>query len=145
MGRRRITCPAWRDGEGDWAGRWAALPGLAPDYEKVLRQRFDAGLAALSGKRAEYAAQLERNRARVLEDVLRLEIALGIDSGSEFARERLKLQVESLQSSLKSGQKQGAAGSSYLALLGVPAVLDARSASRIEQLFTRLSHERGAK
>lgn len=125
----------------DWSGRWAALPALSSEYEKALRQRFDAGLSALASNRAAYAARLEQNRARLLDDVLRLEIAVGIDSGSEFARERLKLQVESLQSSLKSGQKQGSAAGGFLALIGTPALLDARTATRIEHLFTRLHRD----
>ena len=53
---------------------------------------------------------LEQNRDKLLHEILRLEIAAGIDSGAEFARERLKLQVEALQSSLKSGQKPADAG-----------------------------------
>ena len=86
----------------DWQARWAALPPLAPEYERALHGRFTAGLAALDGRREAYAAQLERNRAKLLDEVLRLEIVAGVDSGAEFARERLKMQVEVLQSSLKS-------------------------------------------
>jgi hypothetical protein len=110
----------------EWQSRWAALPALAPDYEKALHGRFTAALAALAktddsaggmagnaGRKA-YAEQLERNRAKLLEQVLRLEIVAGVDSGAEFARERLKMQVEVLQSSLKSGQKPESATAAYL-------------------------------
>jgi len=122
----------------DWQSRWSALPPLAAEYERALHGRFNAALAALDGKRSAYAEQLERNRAKLLDEVLRLEIVAGVDSGAEFARERLKMQVEVLQSSLKSGQKPQSAGSAYLQLCAMPALADARTASRIEQLFRRI-------
>ncbi|MYN20313.1 DUF349 domain-containing protein [Rugamonas sp. FT107W] len=122
----------------DWQTRWSALPPLAADYERALHGRFHAALGALDGKRGAYAEQLERNRAKLLDEVLRLEIVAGVDSGAEFARERLKMQVEVLQSSLKSGQKPQSAGSAYLQLCAMPALADDRTASRIEQLFRRI-------
>jgi Domain of Unknown Function (DUF349) len=127
------------DGEG-WSSRWAALPPLPADYERILRARFDAALkaAADAGTRAAYAATLEANRARVLSEVLRLEILAGIDSGAEFARDRLKMQVEVLQSSLKSGQKPASQAAQFQALCALPASVDDRTASRIEQLFRRV-------
>jgi hypothetical protein len=131
-------------GEGEqldadaWQARWTALPPLGGDYEKALHGRFAAGLAALTGQREAYAKQLEGNRARLLDEVLRLEIVAGVDSGAEFARERLKMQVEVLQSSLKSGQKPLTASAAYLQLCAMPALADARTTSRIEQLFRRI-------
>ncbi|USX28887.1 DUF349 domain-containing protein [Oxalobacteraceae bacterium OTU3CINTB1] len=122
----------------EWQARWAALPPLATEYERALHGRFTAGLAALDGKREAYAALLERNRSKLLDEVLRLEIVAGVDSGAEFARERLKMQVEVLQSSLKSGQKPLTAAAAYLQLCAMPALADARTASRIEQLFRRI-------
>jgi len=141
------------DGSGqgdaaDWEARWSALPALDAELERTLRGRFDAALQALGGDRAAYAKVLERNRDILLHDLLRMEIGAGIDSGPEFARERLKLQVEVLQSSLKSGQKNGAgtgggnsAALQLRALLALPALLDARTASRIEQLSLRLAKD----
>ncbi|MYM74226.1 DUF349 domain-containing protein [Duganella sp. FT134W] len=122
----------------EWQAKWAALPSLGNDYERALQGRFNAALEALNGKRGDYAAQLERNRAKLLDEVLRLEILAGVDSGAEFARERLKMQVEVLQSSLKSGQKPQSATAAYLQLCAMPALADARTASRIEQLFRRI-------
>jgi hypothetical protein len=122
----------------DWQARWAALPPLAADYERALHGRLSAALGALDGKLGAYAEQLERNRAKLLDEVLRLEIVAGVDSGAEFARERLKMQVEVLQSSLKSGQKPQGAGAAYLQLCAMPALADDRTASRIEQLFRRI-------
>ncbi|QOY93081.1 DUF349 domain-containing protein [Massilia sp. UMI-21] len=144
----------------DWRGRWDALLPLEGGYEPVLHARFEAALGALEGEhadsRADYARRLEANRERLLHDLLRLEITAGIDSGAEFARERLKLQVEVLQSSLKSGhrpgqkagqkagQKPGHAGGGaddLRSLLALPALADARTETRIEQLLTRYAKD----
>jgi hypothetical protein len=125
----------------DWRQRWDALLPLDGGYEPVLRGRFDAALAALEGDRAAHARQLEANRERLLHHLLRLEIAAGIDSGAEFARDRLKLQVEVLQSSLKSGQKPASQGEAIRQLLGLPALADARTESRIEHLLMRQAKE----
>jgi hypothetical protein len=133
----------------DWDARWSALPALDAEMERTLHTRFDAALAALRGgpeARAAYARQLEENRDKLLHDLLRLEIGVGIDSGPEFARERLKLQVEVLQSSLKSGHgtgrgAPGGAGAQLRELCALPALVDARTASRIEQLALRVAKE----
>ncbi|MDY0960576.1 DUF349 domain-containing protein [Massilia sp. CFBP9026] len=124
----------------DWRGRWDAMLALDGGYEPILRARFDAALAALEasdGERAACVRTMEGNRERLLNDLLRLEIAAGIDSGPEFARERLRLQVEVLQSSLKSGQKPGAQAAGLRALLALPALLDVRTETRIEHLLLR--------
>jgi len=124
----------------DWDGRWKAVPPLGAEYEKTLHGRLAGGLAAVAddGKRKAYATQLESSRARLLSEVLRLEIVAGVDSGAEFARDRLKMQVEVLQSSLKSGQKPLTQAAQFLQLCAMPALADARTASRIEQLFRRI-------
>ncbi|MBB6136449.1 hypothetical protein HD842_004627 [Massilia aurea] len=125
----------------DWRARWAALAPVDGGYEPILQKRFDAALAALEGDRAAYARQLQENRPRLLNDLLRLEIAAGIDSGAEFARDRLRLQVEVLQSSLKSGQKPGGNTAELRALLALPALTDVRTETRIECLMLRQPKE----
>ncbi|UVW27453.1 DUF349 domain-containing protein [Massilia sp. H6] len=136
----------------DWRARWDALLPLEDGFEAIMRTRFDAALDALDGgDRLGYARTLEANRERLLHDLLRLEIAAGIDSGAEFARERLKLQVEVLQDSLKSGHQSGqpaqrkAGPGAHLAalreLLALPALADARTEARIEQLLLRQAKE----
>jgi hypothetical protein len=130
-----------RAATADWAGRWAALAPLDADNARALQARFDAALAALSSGREAYARLLEQNRATLLHDLLRLEIAAGIDSGPEFARERLKLQVEVLQSSLKSGQKPAGHAAELRQLLALPALADDRTVSRIEHLLVRQAKE----
>jgi hypothetical protein len=136
----------------DWRQRWDALLPVDGGYEPVLQARFEAALTALAapeGERAGYVRQLEANRERLLHELLRLEIAAGIDSGAEFARERLRLQVEVLQSSLKSGQGNGQNGAhggaqaaELRALLALPAVIDVRTETRIEHLLLRQPKEK---
>ncbi|MFT5642916.1 MAG: hypothetical protein ACI83P_000450 [Janthinobacterium sp.] len=124
-----------------WAARWSALPLLSNQYEKVLLARFSGATQALAQPSGvsdgAYALQLEHNRSALLEEVLRLEIAAGIDSGTEFARERLKMQIDTLQSSLKSGQnvRPASASAKFLQLCALPALADMRTVSRIEQLL----------
>lgn len=121
--------------------RWDALPAVGPEYEGVLEPRFAAALGALEGGREDYARLLEQNRAALLHELLRLEIAAGVDSGAEFARERLKLQVEVLQSSLRSGRKPATNAAELRQLCALPALVDGRTASRIEHLLMRLARE----
>ncbi|AQR71885.1 hypothetical protein BZG29_10705 [Janthinobacterium sp. LM6] len=121
-----------------WSERWNALPPLDTQYERSLQQRFAAAQAALGEGAAAYVQQLQANQARLLEEVLRLEIVAGVDSGAEFARDRLKMQVEVLQSSLKSGQKPLTQVSQLMQLCAIAAATDARTASRIETLLRRI-------
>ncbi len=124
---------------GQWTTRWDSMAPLSLEYEKALEARLRAALdAGASGQRDDHVRTLEQNRDQLLHEVLRLEIANGIDSGAEFARERLKLQVETLQTSLKSGQKPQTQSAQLLQLCAMPALADARTASRIEHLFARI-------
>ena len=124
---------------GQWTTRWDSMAPLSPDYEKALEARLRGALdAAGSPQRDTYARVLEQNSEPLLHEILRLEIATGIDSGAEFARERLKLQVEALQTSLKSGQKPQTQSAQFLQLCAMPALADARTVSRIEHLFAHI-------
>lgn len=125
----------------DWRARWAALLPAGPDYDPVLHARFEAALSALDADRDGYARLLEANRPTLLAELLRQEVAAGIDSGAEFARDRLKLQVEALQSTLKAGQKPAQRQSALHALCALPALADERTAHRIEQLLMRTARE----
>ncbi|NML59756.1 DUF349 domain-containing protein [Massilia sp. RP-1-19] len=124
---------------GEWTTRWDGMDPLGGDYETALEARFSAALqAGASGGRATYVAVLEKNRDQLLHEILGLEIATGVDSGPEFARERLKLQVEVLQTSLKSGQKPLTQSAQFLQLCAMPALADERTSSRIGHLFARI-------
>jgi len=122
----------------DWSVRWAALPPLEAQFERQLQQRFGAAQHAAGEGRAAYVATLQANVPRLLAEILRLEINAGIDSGAEFARERLKMQVEVLQSSLKSGQKPLSQLAQLIALCSIAALTDTRTASRIDALLRRI-------
>jgi hypothetical protein len=128
----------------DWRARWAALLPAGSEYDPVLDARFESALNAVDGDREAYARLLEANRATLLQELLRQEVAAGIDSGAEFARERLKLQVEALQSTLKAGEKPGHKGDKaggLRQLCALPALVDERTALRIEQLLMRTARE----
>lgn len=136
-----LAQPDQQVSSADWRARWAALLPAGADYDPVLDARFEAAINALEGDRAAHARLLEANRATLLQELLRQEVAAGIDSGAEFARERLKLQVEALQSTLKAGEKPGHKGAGLRQLCALPALVDERTALRVEQLIMRTARE----
>ena len=136
-----LAQPGQQVSSGDWRARWSALLAAGPEYDPVLDARFEAALNALDNDRAAYARLLEANRPTLLSELLRQEVAAGIDSGAEFARDRLKLQVEALQSTLKAGNKPSSRHTALHALCALPALVDERTALRIEQLLMRTARE----
>lgn len=114
---------------------WQALPALAPEFERTLRSRLDAAITASQSDAAGYIALLERNKAALMQEVLRLEILTGQSSPPELAHERLRLQVEVLKSSLTTGQKPAARETQLLQLCGLRALTDGQTAGRIDQLL----------
>jgi hypothetical protein len=121
------------------AEQWQAVPALSGETERVLKKRFDAGLAALEKKDAAYAAQLEKNRAVLLQNLLRFEIVAGLDSPPELSRERLQMQVAVLQSTLKNGATNNRQDA-LLDLCRLPALADEAAAKRLHVLLGRLRH-----
>ncbi len=117
---------------------WQALPVLAPPWEQALQARFDKAIAALKTEDRQHAALLQQNRTVLEHDVLRLEIIMGIDSPPELSRERLQLQVEVLQASLKAGQKPLSQQERLLHIVGLPALTDHQLDSRMERLIARI-------
>jgi hypothetical protein len=133
-----------RPRRADWRARWAALLAAGPDYDPVLRRPLRGGPERPGGRPRRPTRACSKPTAALLGELLRQEIAAGIDSGAEFARDRLKLQVEALQSSLKSGHKPaGQAGARAGSLRAVRAAGPGRRPhrARIEQLFMRLARE----
>jgi hypothetical protein len=117
-----------------WLARWHVLPVLAAANERAMSGRFQAALACLPSGGGQYITLLEKNRAVLLSDLLRLEIALGLESPAQFSGERLKMQIEALQSSLKSGRYTSTNAMQLLKLLALPALVDMDSSRRIDQL-----------
>lgn len=120
---------------------WQALPALSADFERALCMRFDAAVAAIGGADNQYAALLKQNQAVLGQEILRLEILMGIDSPPELSRDRLQLQVEVLQSSLKTGQKPVTLETQLMQLCRLPALTDQLIDRRIDQLIGRLRND----
>jgi hypothetical protein len=133
---------AGRD-DAQWSALWSELAPLDAHYERTLQARFAVARQALAEPGSSYVTLLELNRASLKEEVLRLEILAGVDSGAEFARERLKLQVEVLQSSLQAGRKDLTAASQLLELCALPALADERTAARIDVLLRHIAGGEG--
>ncbi|MFC5475356.1 DUF349 domain-containing protein [Paraherbaspirillum soli] len=118
----------------DWRDRWQALSALAPPFEKIMTARFGRALH----QDGNYLAMLENNREFLLQELLRAEILAGIDSPPALARERLQLQVEVLQTSLKAGPTTPNAEQQLVRLCELPAQMDEATLQRLLQLVAVL-------
>ncbi|GAA4018285.1 DUF349 domain-containing protein [Actimicrobium antarcticum] len=125
-------------GIAQMAGQWQALPALAAPLERVLGQRFEQARIAAANADDAYAATLSANRDVLALELLRFEILLSLDSPAGLARERLRLQVDVLQASLKSGQKVVTGQAGVLLLCGLPALVDAGMAARFQRVLEKL-------
>ena len=119
--------------------QWAALPRLPDDIEAALEKRLSDVQAAFLANDRSYAAMLTANRTQLSQEILRLEIVAGLDSPAELSRERLKMQVEVLQSSLKMGHKSLSQDEQLYALCTLAALVDAQDSSRITQLLAQMA------
>jgi hypothetical protein len=79
---------------------------------------------------------LERNRSVLQKDLLRAEMLAGISSPPDFARERMKMQVELLQASM-AGIKEAPLGDVIERLCALPALTDETTADRLHRLLSR--------
>jgi exonuclease SbcC len=116
---------------------WQALPMLDPAFERAMRKRFDHVLQTWLVNDRQYADTLDRNQPLLQKEILQDEILLGVDSPSTLARERMELQVEVLQSSLKAGQKPTMTENQLLNLCALPANADEETLQRIERLIVQ--------
>jgi hypothetical protein len=122
----------------DLAAAWQAAPETFKELTSDLQERFRAGVAALQAGDAGFASRLEQNRSSLLRELLRLEIVCGMQSPAELSQERLRLQVEVLQSALKTGQasRTGHKGAEiFKDLVRLPAAADEQAAARIVRLI----------
>ncbi|MBS1170904.1 MAG: hypothetical protein H6R01_1822 [Burkholderiaceae bacterium] len=127
---------AKRELDAGWSAHWQMLPPLASSWEKRMRARFDAAHAALAAGDRAYASRLESAASQLAQELLLLEIAAGIDSPPELARERLQMQVSALQSAL-SGQDDEALTMKVKRLCGLAALTDGIAAERLQRLLER--------
>jgi enamine deaminase RidA (YjgF/YER057c/UK114 family) len=111
-----------------------------------LEQRFTTGikvlqLSAQQGLQAQQSQQylmaLQSNQHSFDADLLRLEILCSIDSPAELAKERLHLQIEVLQASLRNGQSEQYKLTVFHDLLRLPAQLDVGRQARFEKIIAQ--------
>ena len=125
------------DGLLDETGReelqaaWRALPTLGGGNERIMAARFDTAIAGADVERE----AVRKNRDMVMEEILQMEIRLGVESPPELSQQRLKQQIQVLQSSLRSGQRPLEPQAMLLQLCAQPALLDDAAAARVERLI----------
>jgi exonuclease SbcC len=120
--------------EADWRNRWQALPRLAPVFEKVVAARFERALQNPGG----YAATLESQRPALQQELLLAEILAGVDSPPALSRERLQLQVEVLQASLKASGSAKNIEQQLLHICNLPALMDEAALQRLLKLVAQV-------
>jgi DNA repair protein SbcC/Rad50 len=120
---------------------WRACDAIPRKFDRILEARFQDALAALRAADARYAAMLKSNRSELERALLRLEIKLEIESPPELVAERLKLQVEALQASMKSGSQisDGDAIELSIKICALPALHDDAIRARLERAINRLA------
>jgi hypothetical protein len=121
--------------------RWAELPALPADWEKRMTARREQALAAFADEESRYE-QLDRidgGAAPRRDALLELELALGIASPADLARERLAVQVRQLNSRFKTAARSaGDLTGVLLEWCAVPGVADARDRGRVEKIVDSL-------
>ena len=120
------------------ASAWQKLAVTSIKLDTVLTHRFEQGLLAHSDDNRNYVQQLRLNQSLVQSELLRLEIVLSLDSPLELARERLKMQVEVLQSALRMGQQSASESDQLASLCALPVVVDGETLVRFDRVVTRL-------
>lgn len=126
--------------------RWAALPELPAAWEKKMLARRDSALGALSDAVAagNYLARMEQGTGARREDLLELELLLGMDSPPEVQPQRLALQVKKLKERFSSAAITGpvTAAERLVAWCAQPGVADALDRQRCERIVARVEQAR---
>ena len=105
-----------------------------------MAARRDQALAAFADEDARYD-QLERiddGAAARRDTLLELELALGLPSPADLAKERLAVQVRKLNSRFKAAAGGGSAADALLSWCAAPGVADARDRGRCERIVESL-------
>lgn len=122
-------------------GRWAELPALPADWERKMTARREQALAAFADEDSRYD-QLDRiddGAAARRDALLELELALGIPSPADLAKERLAVQVKQLNSRFKAASRSaGDLTSILLDWCAAPGVADGRDRGRVEKIVESL-------
>ncbi len=135
-----VEAPPQPDGELV-RGRWSELPALPADWEKKMTARREQALAAFADEDSRYD-QLDRIDGGVAprrDALLELELALGISSPADLAKERLAVQVRQLNSRFKTAARSaGDLTGILLDWCAAPGVADARDRGRVEKIVESL-------
>jgi DNA repair protein SbcC/Rad50 len=115
---------------------WQQSGDLSPALSNAMQLRFESALGALDNNDPHYRALLQKNSVEFDAALLRLEIVLGIDSPLELSRERLQMQVEVLQTSLKRGTESSTKNDTLQRLLTIAVVLDPAKQHRLEKVLS---------
>lgn len=118
---------------------WKSCGPCTVPIEHALARRFERAADARRLDDEEYRRVFLSNGPMLQKELLRLEISLSIDSPAELARERLHLQVEGLQSALKSGRQSLTDQQTLIALCEMPARLDEHAVERLLRIIERMS------
>ena len=121
-------------------GRWAAAAALPAAWEQKMTARRDQALAAFDDEDARYDQldRIEDGAAERRDALLELELALGLPSPADLAKERLAVQVRKLNSRFKAAAGGGSAADVLLAWCATPGVAEARDRGRCEKIVEAL-------
>ena len=121
-------------------GRWAAAAALPAAWERKMTARRDQALAAFDDEDARYDQldRIEDGAAERRDALLELELALGLPSPADLAKERLAVQVRKLNSRFKAAAGGGSAADVLLAWCATPGVAEARDRGRCEKIVEAL-------
>ena len=126
--------------------RWTALPALSPAWEQKMIARRDAALRALSEAPAasDYLARIEHGVESRRENLLELEILLGLESPAELQAQKLALQVKQLKERFQGAGTITASvlGERLVAWCAQPGIVDARDRQRCERVFSAMEQLR---
>ena len=110
----------------------------ATSLDQILAQRFERALQAQRAGGGDYLDELKSNAPLLYRELTRLEILLSLDSPPGQAAERLKLQVEVLQTALREGSQSVNHAALLAKLCALPAIVDAPNLPRFELVVGRL-------
>lgn len=135
------TDPAWSDKTPLLAAKWATLElnvGKAGDLYKALQRRFSTAIKINQDEIDGFRQQLKDNTAQWDAMCLHLEILLGVDSPADLSAERLKKQVEVLQSALRSGENKQQVHSLMASLIKLSVSHNVSRIQRLQKVIDQL-------
>ncbi|MFZ6817243.1 DUF349 domain-containing protein [Undibacterium sp. Ji22W] len=118
----------------DWQG--LSLPNSK--LAKTLTSRYERAINLTSTELPLYQKELQGNMQQYDALCLHIEILLGIESTTVASQERLKKQVEVLQSALKSTDGKSQLQELLLQLLGLPVIQSETRRERLHKVMTNL-------